>query len=586
METSQKNSEESLGNKTWKLPEKPCDAPSLDRLCSALGISEGLGRILASRNLLEPSDAQNFLKPNPENLHSPFLMKGMDRAIDRILHGLKNFEQILIFGDYDMDGTASASMLYSYLKRLGARVRYYLPNRLDDGYGLNPPVVAKFKSLGVELLITTDHGSTAVESAQLLAEMGMDLIITDHHKLGRSFPDCCAMVNPHQPGCEYPFKGLSAAGVVYKILVALDARLEKENFWDEKGVCRTNPNYYLDMVALATVADMVPLVGENRILVSMGLEVINSNPRPGLQALIKENNLKGPISPRTISFKLAPKINALGRVGDPSLGVQLLLSHSVSEGRRLARILLETNRERQNIEQGVLEGVREQLAEQDNNPVLVLSGKDWHPGVLGSIATRIAIENQKPTLVLTGHHPAQVLGSVRSWNGHDILGILHTCESLLVRFGGHPTAAGLALNPENLETFSRQFKDLLVAQLEAGDSPKGPRELKIDACITPEMICPQFLDEISQLSPFGQKNPEPVVVIKGLSLSTLSASNNRYLNFRLVSGDGTLMDAYAWNNSEWAVQTEGQFDIAFSPVLRQNGNQRPKFKILDVKQAT
>ncbi len=571
MEDPIKQSGPSLCNQNWTSPETGHLESSLNQLCTNLNISEGLGRILAARNLLDAEDARRFLNPAQQHLHPPRQMLGMEEALERIYRAMVNYEKILVFGDYDVDGTAATTILYNYLKRLGARAHYYIPHRIHDGYGLNPGVIEKFKSWGVDLLITADHGSTAVESAERMHEEGIDLIITDHHRLRETRPRCVALVNPQQEGCPYPFKELAAAGVVYKVVCALDEYLEEKKYWDRCGLCYISPNYYLDLVALATVADMTPLLGENRILVKLGLELLNSRPRPGLSGLIRECNVRGEVVPSTISFKLAPKINALGRIGDAGLAVKLLLSHSYTEARKLARYLTEVNRERRAVEQEVFAQAMRKVEQIGDAPAYVVVGGGWHPGVIGSIASRIAYQTRRPTVVLTLDADNKLVGSARSANRHNVLGALESCGQLLSRFGGHPSAAGLSLSQDNLEAFTREFHQAVEESILPG-GPAGSRELELDAWVTPDMLNTRFSDEVGWLSPFGHRNPEPVLAMQGMKVVEPEVFNNRHLKFNLRCPGGLEMKANAWDHSDWQLDNSQLYDIAFIPQIHHGPN--------------
>ncbi len=394
-------------------------------------------------------------------------------------------------------------------------------------------------------------------------------------------PEAVALVNPQQPGCPYPFKPLSGAGVAYKVICALDAYLLERNFFDVHGICHTAPEYYLDLVALATVADMAPLVGENRVLVTLGLESLNARAKPGLSGLLKECRVRGPVTPNIISFKLAPKINALGRVGDPRLGMQLLLSRSFTEARRLARQLLSVNRERQEIERGVYADACGQMDALRDEPALVLVGRGWHPGVIGSIATRIAYQSRRPTVVLTGQDTPELSGSARSSGNYNVLQVLEACENLLERFGGHPSAAGLMLQATNLRPFTRFFQD--AAERGAAVCGNGENCLQIETWIEPEALTPAFLQELMQLSPFGYGNPEPVVGVRGFTVREPAVFNNRHLRFHIAAGDGQRLDAVAWDRSEWALESRARYDIAFVPQFNNHGA-RMQVRVLDLMQ--
>lgn len=575
--------ERSLSKRQWREPENSCSEVGVRLLSKELGVSPELGALLAARGLGDPDTANEFLNPNASQLHAPFLMSDMRKAVTRILRAVENFENILIFGDYDVDGTASAVILYSYLKRLGARVFYFIPHRIKEGYGFSEATLAKVLDWQMDLVITTDFGSTEVEAPEALQRHGIDLIITDHHRLGPVKPRAVALVNPQQPGCPYPFKDLSAAGVAYKVICALDEHLDTINFWDRNGLRHTPPQYFLDLVALATVADMSPLVGENRVLVKLGLDLLNSNLRPGLSGLVRESHIRGRITPNTITFKLAPKINALGRVGDPGVGVRLLISHSFTESRRLAKLLIDTNRERQKIEYEVYQRAMTLVEDMPELPALILVGSQWHPGVIGSIASRIAFQTHRPTIVLTDQGELELGGSARGGRHHNVLGALEACQDLLQRFGGHRNAAGLALFREDLSAFTHDFQ--AAAERECFSNGSGDEEaLKIEAWIEPKNLTKGFLEELNLLAPFGYGNPEPVIGVRGFTVREPSIFNHRHLRFRLPCGDGASLEAYAWDHSDWEVRCSQRYDIAFIPQMFFGGKgPQTQVRVLDLK---
>jgi single-stranded-DNA-specific exonuclease len=581
MEQPETDARRSFSGRRWISPAQDYQEAALEELCLRLNISHDLGRILAARKLMDADTALRFLNPGEEQLHPPELLLSMREAVLRISRAIDRFEKILIFGDYDVDGTCAAAILFGYLKRLGARVAYYIPHRISEGYGISQPALREIEAWGADLVVTTDCGSTDLAAPQRLHKIGADLIITDHHQLGPERPNAVALVNPQQPGCPYPFKGLSAAGVAYKVACGLDRYLTETGYWERAGCRHTSPGYYLDLVALATVADMSPLVGENRALVKLGLDALNTQPRPGLAGLLQECNVRGPVTPAVISFKLAPKINALGRIGDPRMGVQLLLARSVAEARRMARYLVALNRQRQVIEREVLVSATLQAEAMSNRPALVLVGGDWHPGVLSSIASRIAFQTGKPTIVLTLSRQPQVLGSARGGDGFNILQVLEACAPLLARFGGHPGAAGLALDPANLTAFTERF---LAAAEQAGCEAQPPESqpLAIETWIDPETLTHAFVEEISRLSPFGYCNPEPVIAVRGVRLGNATVFNERHLRMNLISPNGDRFDAFAWDHSEWCFADNERYDVAFMPQLH-GGPGRMQVKVVDAK---
>lgn len=581
MEDRTQSQRRSLSDRTWAGAGAPPDDGSVRKLRDALGISTAFARVLVGRGLADADAAFAYLHPGAEQLHPPQLMLGMAEAVRRIVQAMENYEKILVFGDYDTDGTAGAGILYGYLKRLGARVHYYIPHRLEDGYGFSPGAIQRIVEWKADLVITADHGSTDVEAPARLRSLGIDLIVTDHHQMTTPRPDAVAVVNPQQPGCPYPFKQLAAAGVAYKLTCALDEHLTAQNFWNVHGLCHTAPEYFLDLVALATVADMSPLVGENRVLVKLGLEMLNDRQRPGLSGLVKECRIRGPITPSVIAFKIAPKINALGRVGDPRLGMQLLLSHSFTEARRLARQLVAVNRERQEIERDVYANACEQLEAMPDHAALILVGHGWHPGVVGSIATRIAFQSRRPTVVLTQQEAPDLFGSARSSENYNVLGVLQACHGLLERFGGHPSAAGLMLHQANLDAFTRFFQE--AAERDADFACGAEDCVRIEAWIEPEGLTPRFLEEMGQMAPFGHGNPEPVVGVRGFQVRDPAVYNQRHLRFSLCCEDGGDVEAYAWDRSHWPVQASAHYDIAFMPQFSASADRaRPRIRVVDL----
>lgn len=571
----------SLDNRTWIDAGPDCEEAALFALCAQVGVSVSLGRILAARSIVDAEQAQRFLNPVESQLHPPEPMLGMAEAVRRLFMAVERYQRVVVFGDYDVDGTASAAILYSYLKRLGAHVSYFIPHRILDGYGFAPSTIRKLQAAGADLVVTTDHGSTDLEGPRRLKALNIDVIVVDHHRLGPCKPEPAILVNPHQPGCPYPFKDLSATGVVFKLVCALDRYLAGMDYWTRQGLRPTPPAYYLDLVALATVADMAPLTGENRILVKLGLEAMNSHPRPGLAGLIQECHVRGPVTPSVISFKLAPKINACGRIGDPRLGMQLLISHSYTEARRLARYLVQLNRERQEIEHAVLDSATTLAEAQSDWPVIVLVGGDWHPGVLGSIASRLSFQTGKPTIALTLSNATQVVGSARGGAlGVNVLEILAACAPLLIRYGGHPEACGLALDPANLTEFTRRLQAAVEEQPQLCAGADN-RRLEIEAWMDADALTLEFVQELAVLSPFGHRNPEPVLAVRGVTLGNPSVFNHRHLRFDLVCPNGTAFAAFAWHRSEWPVSADALYDVALMPQPAEAGG-RPQVKVLDM----
>lgn len=571
---------QSFAELQWHTEEQPDKQKQVQYLSREMNISSVFAKILVNRNLCEIDQVKNYLNPSSAQCHDPLLMLDMQKAVNRIHLALKRRERVVIYGDYDVDGTAATVLLYRYFKRVGLRIYYFIPDRLKNGYGITETTLTELKQKKTNLIITVDNGITAVEESKLLKRMGMDLIITDHHLVGSEIPEAVAILNPQQAKCRYPFKGLCGTGVAYKLLVAYDRFLTKNRYWEHSGYIRPDLHRDLDLVAFATVADRVPLTGENRYYVKAGLEVLNTHPRPGLQVLIKESNIRGTITPNVISFKLAPKINAVGRISNPCTGVSLLLAHSHMEAKQFVGKLIEVNTERQRIERGVLEDAMAQACLQKDQTVIILSNESWHSGVIGSVAAKVAVRFGKPTIILTLLADGSVSGSIRSMNGFDVCHALKQCESLLLKFGGHKAAAGVCLEADKFEAFARKFRHIYEELSCEGDCV-DQNELKIEAWTNPQELQDGLAEEILKMSPFGTQNPEPVIGVKKTQLKDPTVFGNQHLKFNVKS---TEMEVFAWDHSDWSQKLGGMFDIAVVPQVNSMVRKKSiQFKALDMK---
>ncbi|HHT02330.1 MAG TPA: single-stranded-DNA-specific exonuclease RecJ [Firmicutes bacterium] len=471
-------------------------------LAQDLGISPALARVLINRGVTEVGAARRFLHPEELAWHDPFSMLGMPAAVARLQEALARCEQIVVYGDYDVDGITAAAILTDYLQRRGGRVTTTLPSRLLDGYGLHPEVVRSAAAAGCTLLVTVDCGITACAEIALAKQLGMDVLVCDHHEAGASLPLGAVLLDPKQPACPYPFKGLAAVGVVWKLLQAL-----------EPGSC----DQYLDLVALGTVADVVPLVDENRRLVQQGLACLASSARPGLRALLNSCGLSpANLEAGHVAFGLAPRLNAAGRVGDAMLALQLLLCQDVAMAEELAAELEQANRARQRIEETVWREAEAQamamFAEDPHLPFLVLDGDGWHPGVIGIVASRLVERFYRPTL-LVAWHEGLGRGSGRSIPGFNLHKALSACAHLLEGFGGHGAAAGCQVVPGNLPALRAALQD--YARRNSGLSDFVPK-LQIDAELRPDECGLRLATELELLAPFGVGNPRPLFAVHSL----------------------------------------------------------------------
>jgi single-stranded-DNA-specific exonuclease len=490
----------------WVMPN-PVPSEFLDRV-SESGYGALIAQLLYNRNLRTPEAIEYFFNADYSRLADPYLIKDMDRAVKRIQQALSAHETLAIYGDFDADGVTACSLLVQYFRSLGVEVIPRIPHRVDEGYGLNPPALTRLHEQGVTLVITVDCGVSNVAEVAFASGLGMDIIVTDHHRPPDPLPQAYAILNVRQEGCQYPYKGVAGVGMAFHLVRALS-----------KAGIRSNglkPSDLLDLVALGTVADISPLNGENRVLVASGLKALNRTSRPGIIALIDAAGLKqGELEASSIGFGLAPRINAAGRVDDAILAYQLLLTDSLSEARELANQLNSKNRERQDMLSTVLEEARYQVAEKrlaEKNKLMLLSGTNWQAGIVGLVAGRLCEEYSRPVVVVerSGEH---CKGSARSIYAFNIIEALSECSDLLERFGGHRQAAGFTVAASNLaELETRLYK---IAD-RMSDSDLQPR-LLVDAIIEPDQIMSAYT-ESRLLAPFGSENSQPLYACTGLTV--------------------------------------------------------------------
>lgn len=523
-----------LQKKKWVLRSTDSPDYNIDTIQS-LSQSNGIPPLVAKILLLYGVESfSSFLRPGFEKLHDPFLMKGMGLAVDRIMQALENGETILVFGDYDVDGITSTSVLVRFLKEAGAKkVLYQIPDRFRDGYGLKTTVVDFCRNEQVDLLITVDCGITSVLEVDYANSFGIDVIVTDHHECKSEVPHAVAVLNPKQPDCTYPFKNLAGVGVAFKLLQGLVKALSM----DETAFLQE----YVDVVSVGTIADVMPLVGENRILVKNGLERLSVTNNPGLRALIKQAGVNTErISTGSVGFGLAPRINAAGRMDDPKLGVELLLAETDAVAEEKARQLDEINRERQAIEQETYEEAIRMLAENDEqfkeDAVLVLAKEGWHSGIIGIVASKITEKYNKPCILISSDG-TESKGSGRSIKGFNLFEALSYCSEHLIRFGGHELAAGLTVETDEIETFRRNINAYAKERLTDEDFVPT---LLIDTQLPVTYANLNTVDKLAVMEPFGMSNPNPVFYCGGLRVEGIhTMSEGKHL--RLTLSDGNVL---------------------------------------------
>ena len=493
----------------WKIKQ-----PSEDHVASLkkeFNTSEIIAKVLANRGIESLKSSHNFFNPSNDQLHDPFMMKNMDIAVDRISKNIQNQKPILIFGDYDVDGTTGASLLYLGLKDLNAIVEYYIPHREKEGYGLSSGGIDYAQSVGADLLITCDCGINAFQPVDYANEHGVDIIITDHHIPDKKLPNAYAVLNPKQKGCEYPFKGLCGCGVAFKLISALS---EKSGIGQNVGL------NYLDLVALATSADMVPILDENRVLVHGGLDQLEESKSPGIHQLLVQTGLVGEsLNVGKLVFGLAPKINAAGRMGDANRTVELLTTSDKTRAKELASILVRENKRRQLIQEDIVNDAIRLVHSQvdlENNKVVIIGSKGWHPGVVGIVASRIKDEFSRPAIVIAFDKEGIGKGSARSIPHLDLYEALSYAAKFLEGYGGHPMAAGLTVREDKFENFKSLFLRNVNKILTNDDLIPA---ISIDGEMALTDINSRFMRFLEKLGPFGPGNMRPKFVSRNLSIS-------------------------------------------------------------------
>lgn len=541
-----------------KWVRRAADERQVGLLARELGLHPVAARVLVGRGVVTPAQAERFLSTRLTDLPDPFTMKGMLPAVERIGRALRGGEKITVYGDYDVDGVTSTSLLVSFLQAVGGTVASYVPHRLMEGYGLNPGAVDKLAQDGTRLIVTVDCGVTAVEEVDRATRAKVDVVVVDHHQAPAQLPRAVAMLNPHQPGCPFPSKELSAVGVTFHLLMALRKRLREEGWFEGRG--EPNLRSYLDLVALGTIADVVPLVGANRILVSHGLVELAKGARLGVRALKRVAGIdEGPVTAGQVGFRLGPRINAAGRLSDAGAAVALLLATDGAEASRLAEALDKANQERQTIERRITqEAVAQASTRADQVRGLVLSAEGWHPGVVGIVASRVVDRYYRPAVVI-GVDGEGARGSCRSIEKFNMYDGLGRCRDHLVRFGGHHHAAGLHLEKKQIAAFTRAFETEAARQLTAEDLVPVVR---IDAEIHARDATLSLAEALAKLAPFGAGNPEPMLSaqVAGVEARVLFAKDGGVDHLKFALGGA---DAIAFQMSDKRGLLRGTAQVAF-----------------------
>ncbi|MBW2038865.1 MAG: single-stranded-DNA-specific exonuclease RecJ [Deltaproteobacteria bacterium] len=541
-----------------------CPAELREELSRQLDIPPLVAQLLIKRAITDPQGGEKFLSPSLNHLYDPFLMKDVDRGVERIIKAIKGQEKILIYGDYDVDGITACALLVDFLSSLGAQPSYYIPHRLEEGYGLNPEAVKKIASQGVRLLICVDCGISDREEIKLAQQLGMDTIVVDHHEVPAQLPPAYAILDPLQPNCPFPFKGLAGVGVAFNLVVALRSRLRDLGFWRDQE--EPNLRRYLDFVSLGTIADIVPLMDMNRVLVKYGLKELEDSVRPGLLALKEVSGIGGgEISTGQVAFRLAPRLNAGGRVSNGAKGVKLLLAKEYTQAQKIAEELDCANRERQTIEERTYQEAKEAIMREGfvHRRSLVLNSDGWHPGVIGIVASKLAEEFWRPT-VLIALDGEEGKGSARSIVGFHLYEGLKECEEHLLGLGGHKYAAGLKISRDKLRAFSESFERVVKGRL--GDEDLIPA-IFIDAEVDLKEITPELLSHLSLFPPYGAANPKPLFSTRNrLPVHDVRKVGGNSLKFKIREG-GSTYEIIGFNMGYLGPHLPSELRIAFHPQI-------------------
>jgi single-stranded-DNA-specific exonuclease len=563
----------------WKLIEKKKEIESL--LVQELGIHPIVSRILINREIFSPHEAKKYLHPSLKDLHNPFLMKDIEKGVNRLIRAISQKEKIVIYGDYDVDGITSIVCLMKFMGEICKDVTYYIPSRIDEGYSLNKNAIDRFRDENISLIITVDCGISDRDEIDYAKSLGIDTIILDHHEVPAIVPDAFAVINPNQKDCFFPFKYLAGVGIVFNFLIALRSMLRKMGFWEGKAY--PNLKEYLDLVALGTIGDISPLVGDNRIFAKIGLDLINEGKRIGTKALKDTSGLSNNIiDSGTASFSLIPKINAAGRVGSPEEAVRLLMTDNMAEALEIASSLDQYNRERQKMEKVIFNEIIRKITEKHDfskKGAFVFASSDWHPGVIGIVASRIVDRFYRPTILISLKEGIGK-GSGRSIAEFNLYAGLKTCDSLLLSFGGHRYAAGISIKEEDIEKLGYHLDQMIKESLDLSELVPST---VIDAQCDLRDINHELITQFEMLAPFGSMNPEPVICARNVQASSPTVVGNNHLRMRIY-GNGVSCNSI-WFNKGYIITrlSEKPIDIVFTPQLNYwNGSSSITLKLRDV----
>lgn len=550
-----------MNGEQWIIREP---APALAaELAAEHQISPVTAQVLINRGLGDTNKLQTFFSGSLADLPDPFDMAGVAEACEVFVSAIACGKRIVLFGDYDVDGMTGCAILYLFLKRCAVSVDVHIPDRMTEGYGLNIPALERLKQEGADIVVAIDNGTTAFKELEWAQNHGLQVIIIDHHESPQEIPPCAALVNPKHPQSAHPDKTLCSAGLAFNLTIALRARLRQDNFF--KAGNEPDLRGLLDLVCLGTVADMVPLQGQNRLLVRYGLKLLQEGTRPGLAALKEVSAISArPIGTYEIGFQLAPRLNAAGRLANARLGFRLLTTEDGMEARQIADQLNRLNQQRRDIEQKILEEAVAQVESEtslERSAAIVVASPDWHPGVIGIVATRLTEAFHRPALVIA-LKGEKGKGSGRSFGGINLYGALRECADHLDGFGGHKQAAGLTIAKKQLASFTERFQAAVAAMVPAGGLCKT---LHIDQVLPIDRLSPEFVDELERLAPFGIGNPKPLFVTEAVELRDPRVVGQKHLRVRVSGRDGD-WPAIGFGLAERYDSETDLYQIAYRPV--------------------
>lgn len=556
---------------------KEINNEKVELLKEKFNLSNLVAKILSNRNILgremQEDDIKKFLNPTRDDFYDPFLLPDMEQAVERIEQAIKNNEKILIYGDYDADGITSTTILIKFFKEIGVEVDKYIPNRLEEGYGINNKALEEIKNRGIDLIITVDTGITANDQVKYANELGLDVIITDHHEPSDEIPKAVAVIDAKRKNNQYPFNQLAGCGIAFKLTQAISIKR------------KLDPSKYLknlDIVSIGTISDLVPLVDENRVIVKLGLMLVKQTKNIGLRKLLLKSQLKE-VDSTSISFGITPRINAAGRLGNQYDALNLFITEDVKEAERLSEVLNSYNIERQKIGNKIYEEAISQLKDEEKN-CIILGKEDWHHGVIGIVSSKITEKFNKPSILLCFENNI-AKGSGRSVPGFDLYKAISSTKEYLLGFGGHTMACGLSLTVENFEKFKKEITKYIDENL---DISKLEKEIYIDEILKIDDLDIEEIKELKSLEPFGEENQEPIIMYENVEINGIrTLSENKHLKLSLKKND-KIIDAIGFNLGELAEKYKigDTIDIVGNIEINSfNGKDLIQIRLIDIRKA-